>query len=87
MKMAKKKLTNKDFENRDNVLMMELENLRRIVDSMFMTIINYIEYKGDIENLKKLLTEIDLNKAFNPATIIAFGYNFESKVLREKKTN
>jgi|TARA_R100001530_G_scaffold121926_1_gene89435 hypothetical protein len=59
MKMAKKKLTNKDFENRDNVLMMELENLRRIVDSMFMTIVNYIEYKGDIENLKKFIEDKD----------------------------
>ena len=57
MKTKKKKLTNKDFENRDNVLMMELENLRRIVDSMFMTIVNYIEYNGDIENLKKFIEE------------------------------
>ena len=40
MKLSKKKLSNKDFENRDNILMMELENLRRIVDSMFTTIVN-----------------------------------------------
>jgi len=39
------------------------------------------------ENLKKLLEEIDSNKDFNPATIIAFGYNFESKVLREIAEN
>ena len=57
MKTSKKKLTNKDFENRSNILMMELENLRRIVDSMFMTIVNYIEYKGDIENLKKFIED------------------------------
>ena len=57
MKIKNKKLTNKDFENRDNVLMLEIENLRRIVDSMFMTIINYIEYNGDIENLKKFIEE------------------------------
>ena len=37
--------------------MIELENLRRIVDSMFMTIVNYIEYNGDIENLKKFIKE------------------------------
>ena len=55
MKMSKKKLTNKDFENRDNILMIELENLRRIVDSMFMTIVNYIEYNGDVENLEKFM--------------------------------
>ena len=59
MKTSKKKLTNKDFENRDNILMMELENLRRIVDSMFMTIVNYVEYKGDIENLKKFIEDKD----------------------------
>ena len=59
MKLNKKKLTNKDFENRDNILMMELENLRRIVDSMFMTIVNYIEYNGDIENLKKFIEDKD----------------------------
>ena len=59
MKTSKKKLTNKDFENRDNILMMELENLRRIVDSMFMTIVNYIEYNGDIENLKKFIEDKD----------------------------
>ena len=62
MKTSKKKLTNKDFENRSNILMMELENLRRIVDSMFMTIVNYIEYKGDIENLKKFIEDKDKEK-------------------------
>ena len=59
MKMSKKKLTNKDFENRDNILMLEIENLRNIVDSMFMTIVNYIEYKGDVENLKSYIEEKD----------------------------
>jgi adenine-specific DNA-methyltransferase len=39
------------------------------------------------KNLKKLLEEIDSNKDFNPATIIAFGYNFESKNLREIAEN
>ena len=39
------------------------------------------------KNLKKLLEEIDSNKNFNPATIIAFGYNFESKNLREIAEN
>ena len=59
MKTPRKKLTNKDFEIRDNILMLELENLRRIVDSMFMTIVNYIEYNGDIENLKKFIEDKD----------------------------
>ncbi|NKQ39507.1 MAG: site-specific DNA-methyltransferase [Methanosarcinales archaeon] len=41
----------------------------------------------EIKNLKKLLEEIDSNKDFNPAIIIAFGYNFESKNLREIAEN
>jgi len=52
MKTSKKKLTNKDFENRSNILMMELENLRRIV-------VNYIEYNNDIENLEKFMRDKD----------------------------
>ena len=35
------------------------------------------------ENLKNLLEKIDNDKDFNPAIIIAFGYNFESKAMRE----
>ena len=59
MKMSKKKLTNKDFASMDNILMLEIENLKRVVDSMFMTIVNYIEYNGDIENLKKFIEDKD----------------------------
>lgn len=44
----------------------------------------YLMDKGfKIKNLKKLLAEIDENKEFNPTTVIVFGYNFESIVLRE----
>ena len=59
MKLNKKKLTNKDFENRDNILMMEVENIKRTMDSMFMTIVDYIEYNDDVENLKKFIEEKD----------------------------
>ena len=55
MKLNKKKLTNKDFENRDNILMMEVENIKRTMYSMFMTIVDYIEYNDDVENLKKFM--------------------------------
>ena len=55
MKTPRKKLTNKDFENRDNILMMEVENIKRTMDSMFMTIVDYIEYNDDVENLKKFM--------------------------------
>ncbi len=48
----------------------------------------YLVNKGfKTNNLNKLLEEIDKNKDFNPATIIAFGYNFESKSLREISEN
>lgn len=48
----------------------------------------YLIDKGfKTKNLKKLLEEIDENQNFNPATIIAFGYNFESKILREIAEN
>ncbi|UZH56322.1 site-specific DNA-methyltransferase [Salinimicrobium tongyeongense] len=38
-------------------------------------------------NLKALLEEIDTNKKFNPTSIVAFGYHFESKNLREIAEN
>jgi len=48
----------------------------------------YLLKKGfTTKNLKKLLEETDKNSEFNPAIIIAFGYNFESKVLREIAEN
>ena len=55
MKTPRKKLTNKDFENMYNILMMEIENIKRTQDSMFMTIVDYIESNGDLENLKKYM--------------------------------
>ena len=57
MKTKNKKLTNKDFENRDNILLMEVESVKHAVDNLFMTIISYIEYNGDMENLKKYMEE------------------------------
>lgn len=48
----------------------------------------YLMNKGfSTKNLKKLLDEIDVNNDFNPRTVIAFGYNFESKMLRELEEN
>ena len=39
------------------------------------------------ENLKAVLEKIDTVKTFNPTSIIAFGYHFESKSLRELSEN
>ncbi len=48
----------------------------------------YLMDKGfTTENLKTLLEKIDSDKSFNPTTIIAFGYYFESKSLREISEN
>ncbi|MDQ7009883.1 MAG: site-specific DNA-methyltransferase [Candidatus Gracilibacteria bacterium] len=48
----------------------------------------YLVDKGfKTKHLTKLLNEIDENKIFNPNIIIAFGYNFESKILRELSEN
>tara|TARA_R110001606_G_scaffold183346_2_gene329985 strand:- start:2021 stop:3991 length:1971 start_codon:yes stop_codon:yes gene_type:complete len=44
----------------------------------------YLMDKGfTTKNLKVLLEKIDSDKSFNPTTIIAFGYHFDSKNLRE----
>ncbi|MCF8305906.1 MAG: hypothetical protein K9I71_05850 [Ignavibacteriales bacterium] len=59
---------------------------------------NYITYYGNgrlylmnkgftTENLKALLEKIDSDKHFEPKSIIAFGYHFESKSLREISEN
>ncbi|MBW6483419.1 MAG: site-specific DNA-methyltransferase [Vicingaceae bacterium] len=48
----------------------------------------YLMNKGfTTENLKNLLEKIDSDKKFNPTSIIAFGYHFESKNLRELSEN
>ncbi|QTD38035.1 hypothetical protein JL193_01650 [Polaribacter batillariae] len=48
----------------------------------------YLMDKGfTTENLKALLEKVDSDKSFNPTTIIAFGYHFESKSLRELSEN
>ena len=48
----------------------------------------YLMNKGfKTENLKAMLENIDSDKKFNPTSIIAFGYYFESKSLREIAEN
>ena len=48
----------------------------------------YLMDKGfTTENLKALLEKTDSDKSFNPTTVIAFGYHFESKNLREISEN
>lgn len=48
----------------------------------------YLMDKGfKTQQLKTLLEKIDSDKSFNPTVIIAFGYHFESKSLREISEN
>jgi adenine-specific DNA-methyltransferase len=48
----------------------------------------YLMHKGfTTDNLKGLLEKIDVDKTFNPTSIICFGYHFESKNLRELAEN
>lgn len=48
----------------------------------------YLVDKGfETNHLRKMLEVIDSKKEFKPAVIIAFGYNFESKILREIADN
>ncbi|MGB0357043.1 MAG: hypothetical protein ACPGC9_02335, partial [Cytophagales bacterium] len=41
----------------------------------------------DTKHLTRLLESIDQKKDFNPATIIVWGYNLSSKMLREMADN
>jgi adenine-specific DNA-methyltransferase len=48
----------------------------------------YLVDKGfESKHLKALLNKIDEDKNFSPASIIVFGYHFESKALREVAEN
>jgi adenine-specific DNA-methyltransferase len=48
----------------------------------------YLMDKGfETKNLKSMLEKIDSDKSFNPTSIIAFGYHFDSKNLREIAEN
>lgn len=48
----------------------------------------YLMHKGfTTDSLKTLLEKIDADKYFEPRSIIAFGYHFESKHLREISEN
>ena len=48
----------------------------------------YLMNKGfSTDNLKSLLEKIDTDATFNPTSIVAFGYHFDSKNLREISEN
>jgi adenine-specific DNA-methyltransferase len=48
----------------------------------------YLMHKGfQINHLKTLLEKTDSDRRFSPKTIIAFGYHFDSKTLRDIADN
>ncbi len=48
----------------------------------------YLMFKGfTTEVLKAIMNKIDTDKQFNPTSVIAFGYNFDSRYLQELNDN
>tara|TARA_R100000656_G_C3863609_1_gene110498 strand:+ start:189 stop:377 length:189 start_codon:yes stop_codon:yes gene_type:complete len=55
MKKKNKKQAVKDCETRDNILFVELENLKQIVDSGLTMFTKYIKFKEDVDDFKQFL--------------------------------
>ena len=55
MKSKKKPITNKELENRTNILMLELQKHSHAIDTLFMTIANYIEMNGDSDKVREYM--------------------------------
>ena len=57
MKSKRKPSTNKELESRTDILMMELQKHSHAIDTLFMTIANYIEMNGDSDKIRELITK------------------------------
>ena len=55
MKSKKKPVTNKELENRTNILMLELQKHSHAIDTLFMTIANYIEMNGHSDKVREYM--------------------------------
>ena len=55
MKNKRKKLTNKEIVYRTNVLMSEIDRLQRTIDTVYFTLLGYVEYNDDSDKFKKYL--------------------------------
>ena len=55
MKSKKKPITNKELENRTNILMLELQKHSDAIDALFMTISNYIDMNGHSDGLREYM--------------------------------
>ena len=57
MKSKRKPITNKELGERTDILMMELQKHGHAIDTLFMTIANYIEMNGDSDKIRKFITK------------------------------
>ena len=55
MKSKKKPIANKELENRTNILMLELQKHSHAIDTLFMTIANYIEMNGHSDKVREYM--------------------------------
>ena len=57
MKLSKKKLTSKDFENRDNILMIELQEVKHYLNTIGATLSSLIRMDDKEEALKEYMSK------------------------------
>ena len=57
MKSKRKPSTNKELESRTDILMMELQKHSHAIDTLFMTMANYIEMNGDSDKIRAFITK------------------------------
>jgi hypothetical protein len=55
----KKKLTMKEVEERINILAYNLNAIKPIVDNIGLSFSKYLNFKGDLEDFKKYLENMD----------------------------
>ena len=55
MKTKKKPITNKELANRTDILMLELQKHSHAIDTLFMTISNYIDMNGHSDKVREYM--------------------------------
>ena len=55
MKSKRKPSTNKELESRTDILMMELQKHSHAIDTLFITLANYIEMNGDSDDVREYM--------------------------------
>ena len=57
MKTKRKPITNKELGERTDILMMELQKHSHAIDTLFITLANYIEMNGDSDKIREFITK------------------------------